>query len=190
MPKPTDIILGSGYLYSVEFTGDDISDIPADNTFEVDANCIGLIQGGAKFSYKPTYYTATDDMQIASKTVLVSEEAHLTSSIVTTTADKFAQLCATATVTSVTEGLDSGKKTVKIGGLANDAGKRYAVRFVHIDGKHRLTVIGVNQGEFALQWQTNKETVIAVDYLAQSMDGTGVKAVYEDTSAVVPANNG
>lgn len=182
--KPTEIILGSGYVYAVECTSS--KEVPEDATFETDANLIGLIQGGTTFIYTPTYYTAKDDMEIATKTVLTAEEAHLKGNLVTVQdKDPFSKLCSTA---QVIDGKD-GKKTIKIGGIANFNDKTYVVRFVHQDGKHRITLIGVNQAEISISYIKDKETVIAFDYLAQSMDNTGVKAIYEDTTGVAAAAN-
>lgn len=181
--KPTEIILGSGYVYAVECTSS--KEIPEDATFETDANLIGLIQGGATFTYTPTYYTAKDDMEIATKTVLTAEEAHLKGNLITVQGnDPFSKLCSTAQVSE-----SQSKKTIKIGGISNYSGKTYVVRFVHQDGKHRITLIGVNQAEISISYTKDKETVIAFDYLAQSMDDTGVKAIYEDTTSVAAAAN-
>ena len=180
--KPTEIILGSGFIYAVECAN---NEIPEDATFEVDANIVGLIQGGATFVYTPTYYTAKDDMEIATKTVLTAEEAHLKGNLVTVQdKDPFSKLCSTAQVSE-----NQGKKTIKIGGIANFNNKTYVVRFVHQDKKHRITLIGVNQAEISISYTKDKETVIAFDYLAQSMDDTGVKAIYEDTTGVAAAAN-
>lgn len=181
--KPTEIILGSGYVYAAECTSS--KEVPEDATFETDANLIGLIQGGATFVYTPTYYTAKDDMEIATKTVLTAEEAHLKGNLVTVQdKDPFSKLCSTAQVSE-----NQGKKTIKIGGIANFNNKTYVVRFVHQDKKHRITLIGVNQAEISISYTKDKETVIAFDYLAQSMDDTGVKAIYEDTTGVAAAAN-
>lgn len=168
------IVLGSGKLYLVEFTGT----IPADATIETDANLLGLISGGATVSYKPTYYTAKDDLGIARKTVLIEEEATLKSGIMKWSGDTLKKLAATAIVTEA-----SSKRTVKIGGIANQNGKQYVVRFVHddpADGIVRVTVVGSNQAELAISFVKDKETVIDAEFLAIPNDTNGTLIIFEE----------
>ena len=63
--KPTEIILGSGYVYATECTSS--KEIPEDATFETDANLIGLIQGGATFVYTPPHISPLFNHQKQSK---------------------------------------------------------------------------------------------------------------------------
>lgn len=168
------IVLGSGKLYLVEFTGT----IPADATIETDANLLGLISGGATVSYKPTYYTAKDDLGIARKTVLIEEEVTLKSGIMKWSGDTLKKLAATAIVTEAT-----GKRTVKIGGIANQNGKQYVVRFVHDDpedGIVRVTIVGSNQAELAISFVKDKETVIDAEFLAIPNDTNGTLLIFEE----------
>ncbi len=46
------IVLGSGTLYCMDFTGT----LPKNTAIEVDDNRLGYIQGGASMEYKPTFY--------------------------------------------------------------------------------------------------------------------------------------
>ena len=60
------IILGSGKLYCMVFTGE----IPADTAIETDANQLAHIKGGASLEYTAETYTAKDDLGVVQKTIL------------------------------------------------------------------------------------------------------------------------
>lgn len=169
------IVLGSGKLYTSEFTG---GVIPDDVTLEVEANLLGLIQGGATLEYKPTYYEAKDDLGLVSKIILTEEEVTLKSGVMTWNGNTLAKLCSTA---RVAEAL--GKRTVKIGGVNNQDGKMYVIRFLHedaIDGDIRVTIVGNNQAGFTLAFAKDKETVVDAEFKALPMDNEGTKIIYEE----------
>lgn len=168
------IVLGSGKLYIMEFTGT----IPDDTTLEAEDNLLGLIQGGATLEYKPTYYEAKDDLGLVSKTILTEEEVVLRSGIMTWCGKTLAKLCSTARITEA-----NGKRTVKIGGVENQDGKKYVLRFVHedpVDGDIRVTIVGNNQAGFTLAFAKDKETVIDAEFKALPMDNEGTKIIYEE----------
>lgn len=66
------IILGSGKLYCMVFTGE----IPEDTAIETDANQLAHIKGGASLEYTAETYTAKDDLGVVQKTVLTSISIH------------------------------------------------------------------------------------------------------------------
>lgn len=168
------IVLGSGKLYTVEFTGE----IPADATIEVDSNKLGDIKGGATLDYKPEYYNAEDDLQTVSKSILTKEEVVLKSGIMTWNGNTLKRLCSTGRVTET-----AGKRTVKIGGLSNYDGKKYLIRFVHSDpelGKTRVTIVGQNQSGFSLAYAIDKETVVDAEFKAHPMDSEGTKVIFDE----------
>lgn len=170
------IVLGSGKLYIMEFTGT----IPDNATLEAEDNLLGLIQGGASLEYKPTYYEAKDDLGLVSKVILTEEEVTFKSGIMTWCGKTLAKLCSTA---RVTEDTVTGKRTVKIGGLNNQDGKKYVLRFVHedpVDGDIRVTIVGNNQAGFTLAFAKDKETVIDAEFKALPMDNEGTKIIYEE----------
>jgi len=170
------IVLGSGKLYIMEFTGT----IPDNATLEAEDNLLGLIQGGASLEYKPTYYEAKDDLGLVSKVILTEEEVTFKSGIMTWCGTTLAKLCSTA---RVTEDTLTGKRTVKIGGLNNQDGKKYVLRFVHedkVDGDIRVTIVGNNQAGFTLAFAKDKETVIDAEFKALPMDNEGTKIIYEE----------
>lgn len=169
------IVLGSGKLYIIEFTNDTK---PEDATIETEANLLGLIQGGATLEYKPKFYEATDDLGLVQKVILTEEEVILKSGVMTWNGKTLTKLCSTARITET-----AGKRTVKIGGVGNQDGKKYLTRFVHddpIDGDIRVTIVGSNQAGFSLAFKKDKETVIDAEFKAMPLDKEGTKIIYEE----------
>ncbi|QNU66917.1 hypothetical protein EHE19_019165 [Ruminiclostridium herbifermentans] len=168
------IVLGSGSLYCMEFTGT----LPENDEIEVEANQLGCIQGGASLEYKPKYYEAKDDMGKVSKVIITEEEATLKSGIMTWCGKTLLKLCSTARVTE-----EAGVRTVKIGGTSNDNGKKYVIHFVHkdaVDGDIRVTIVGQNQAGFTLAFKKDKETVIDAEFKAQPQDNEGTLIKYTE----------
>ena len=168
------IILGSGKLYISEFAGT----IPADVTLEVDANLLGLIQGGAELEYKPKFYEAKDDLGLVSKVVITEEEVTLKSGIMTLNGYTIKKLSATARVTEA-----NGHRTVKVGGLGNQDGKSYVLRFVYedpIDGDVRITIVGQNQAGFKFAFKKDKETVVDAEFKALPHDSEGTLVIFDE----------
>ncbi len=174
------IVLGSGKVYITEFVSDSI---PENGTIETDANLLGLIQGGASLEYTQENYTAEDDLGLAKKVILTKETAVLKSGIMTWCGKTLQKLCSTARVSE-----DASKKTrtVKIGGVSNQDGKQYLIRFVHTDsaeGTIRITITGKNQAGFTLAFAKDKETVINAEFTALPIDDEGTLIIYEEEIA-------
>ena len=104
------IPLGSGEVYCVEYTGS----IPADAALETEANRLGHITGGASFEYKPTVYTAKDDLNKVHKRIVTDEEATLKLGLITWNTTVLNKLIETGRVTEA-----AGKREFKIGGIEN-----------------------------------------------------------------------
>jgi hypothetical protein len=173
------IVLGSGDLYCMEFTGT----LPTDVLIEVEENLLGAIQGGASLEYKPSFYEAKDDLGKVVKTIVTDEEATLKSGIMTWCGNTLKKLCSTARVTEA-----AGIRTVKIGGVANNDGKKYVIHFHHedpVDGDIRVTVVGQNQAGFTLAFAKNKETVIDAQFKAQPQDAEGTLILYTEEIPVI-----
>jgi len=173
------IILGSGKVYTAEFTGT----IPADATLEDEDNLLGAISGGASIEYKPEFYKAEDDAQTVSKVILTKEDVSLKCGVMTWCGTTLAKLSSTARVTEA-----AGKRTVKIGGIDNQNGKKYVIRFVHKDAEHgdvRVTIVGQNEAGFTLAFAKDKETVIDAEFKAHPLDSEGTKVIYEESIPVV-----
>lgn len=142
------IILGSGKLYCMVFTGE----IPADTAIEIDANQLAHIKGGASLEYTAETYTAKDDLGVVQKTILTSEDVTLKAGLLTWCAKTLEKLCATARVTETAK-----KRTVKIGGIKNQNNKKYLIRFLHEDsedGNIRVTIVGRNEAGFSFTFMS------------------------------------
>lgn len=140
LSKRKDITLGSGKLYAQEYTG---TTVPETEAICTDDNILGYISGGATLSYKPTFYTAKDDLGLVSKTVITAEEVTLKSGVMTWDGNTLAKLSATARVTETDAASGKpAKRSVKIGGVDNADGKKYVLCFKHADkdGKRELYV--------------------------------------------------
>lgn len=136
------IVLGSGDVYFKEFEGE----IPENSVLEAEENKLGYIQGGATLEYKPTYYTAKDDLGVVQKTIITEEEATMKTGILTFNGKTLAVLCETGRVTEA-----EGIRTVKIGGVKNANGKKYVIHFHHrdkVDGDIRVTIVGKMKVDF------------------------------------------
>lgn len=178
------ITLGSGKVYISEFEKG--SEIPEHAALETQENLIGYISGGASFAYEPEFYEAKDDLGYVQKVIITNEEATFTSGVMTWNADTLSKLSATSRVTE-----EAGKRTLKIGGISNQNGKQYLIRFVHedkADGDVRITIVGQNQAGFTLEFAKDAETVVDAEFKAQpSLDDEGTLVIYEEQIEVVPA---
>ena len=121
------IVLGSGKLYVQAMANDTV---PTVDALCVDANQLGYIQGGATLTYTPTFYTAKDDLGVCTKTVLTEEDVTLTTGLMTFDANALDKLVATG---SVTDDTTNHKRTLKIGGVGQNDGTKYAICFKHED---------------------------------------------------------
>lgn len=169
------IILGSGKLFVVLFE----DSVPEDSVIETETNRIGHIKGGATLEYAPEFYIAKDDLGQVQKSRLVNEEVKLKSGIMTLNGNSIAKLCATARVDET----KSGRRTVKIGGAANDDGKMYLIRFLHedeADGDIRLTIVGRNESGFSMAFAKDAETVVDAEFTAFPNDGEGTLIIYDE----------
>lgn len=178
------IVLGSGKLHIDEFTGT----LPADAEIEVEGKLLGYIQGGATLNYTPTFYEAKDDLGIVSKKIITEEEAVLKSGVMTWNGTTLKKLTPTA---RVTEDKATKTRTVKIGGLGNNDGKKYVLHFVHedkTDGDVRITIVGSNEAGLELTFAKDKETVINAEFKAQPHDNDGTLILFKETDASITAD--
>lgn len=177
------ITLGSGKLYSVEYTGT----IPSNTDLEKESNILGYIQKGASLDYKPEFYEAEDDLGIVKKQILTKEEVTFKSGILTWNAETLKKLVATG---RITEDADKGMRTIKIGGINNNDGKQYIFHFVHEDkkdGNVRITIVGQNTAGFSLAFAKDAETVIDAEIKALPNDNEGTLIIFQEE--YTPATN-
>lgn len=167
------IALGSGELYVMLYSGT----IPQDSVIEAPENLLGAISGGASLEYTVSGYDAVDDSGKRSKHVITEEKALLKSGVMTWNGLTLRKLASTARVTE-----SGGKRTVKIGGIGNQNGEKYLIRFLHkdeADGDCRLTIVGTNQAGLSIAFAKDKETVINAEFAAMPhADGTLI--IYEE----------
>ena len=177
------ITLGSGKLYSTEYTGV----IPSNEDLEKETNILGYIQKGASLDYKPEFYEAEDDLGIVKKQILTKEEVTFKSGILTWNAETLKKLVATG---RITEDAEKGMRTIKIGGINNNDGKQYIFHFVHEDkkdGNVRITIVGQNTAGFSLAFAKDAETVIDAEIKALPNDNEGTLIIFQEE--YTPATN-
>lgn len=167
------IPLGSGELFIVAYSGT----IPADSVIETESNRLGHIVGGASVEYTPTFYNAKDDLGKVHKTILTDEAAKLKCGLITWCGKTLEKLTSSAQVTE-----SGGKRTVKIGGIANQNIENYLFRFVNkdpVDGDIRVTVVGNNQSGITLNFNKDQENSLNPEITVAPMaDGTLI--MYEE----------
>ena len=180
------IILGSGKLYAMEFTGE----VPKKEEICVNDNLLSYIQGGATLEYKATFYTAKDDLGYAEKTIITEEEATLKSGLMVFNVNNLKILCATG---RVIDSEDGKYRTLKIGGIENADGKKYVICFHHTDktdGDIWVIIVGVNQSGFSIAFAKDKETVVDAEFkaLVQDDEGTLIQYIEEIKGAAEPVS--
>lgn len=189
MATPKRIVLGSGKLHVVQFTGQtQIADAAAVQALCTDDTVLGYISGGASLAYTPTFYTATDDLGYVTKTIITEEEVTLTSGVMTFNGNTLATLSSTA---RVTEDATSKLRTVRIGGIGNASNTRYAIIFHHEDdqdGDIWVCIVGNNQNGFTLAFAKDQETVIDAEFRALAQDDNGTLIMYIEEDQSITAN--
>ena len=170
-----EIILGSGDLFLVEYTGE----IPEDATIETDANRAGNIKGGATLEYSIESQTVQDDKGRVKKTVITQETVLFKTGLITWVKQYIQALVQTARI----DESKSGHRVFKLGGLANLSKKKWLWRFVHTrdDGrKLRITVTGKNTGTVSLAFQNEEATQCDAEITADTLDAAGTLVILDD----------
>lgn len=162
------ILLGSGKVYVAEVP----EELPEDlTTLATEENRIGYIQGGATLEYKPSFYTAKDDLGLAMKEIVTDEEVTFKTGLVTWAMERLEKLIETGRITTTAK-----LKILKVGGIANAKRKKYVILFHHIDkvdGDLYVVIVGSNQAGFSLAFAKDKESVIDAEFKASPMDDEG-----------------
>jgi hypothetical protein len=112
----SDITLGSGRIYIVEYTG---NTIPADAEIEVAANQFGFTKGGATLSYETEFTEISDDCGDVKENFLSTDTATFSCGAFMGKPEDIVKICPTASSTTA-----NGVTTVKIGGVGNDNNKK------------------------------------------------------------------
>ena len=187
--KNEEIILGSGDVYLMEYSGDAI---PEDNVIETEANIVGNIQGGASLEYKPTDYSVMNDKNEVLKRFITEEEVTFKSGVLTWGVNTLQKLCAGG---ELTEDAEKHIATLKIGGRGKTGLARQLVRFVHTFDtglKFRVTLVATASAGFTLAFAKDKETVVDAEFKAVPHDdeGTLVEIKQDLRTPVVPPVEG
>ena len=172
--KDLQIIAGSGEIYMTEYTGA----IPSDETIEVEANQYGYTKGGATLTYSITSETIQDDLGHVSKIIYTEDTATFAFGFFSWCGKTLQKLCPTCRIST-----SGNKRTVKIGGIQNDDGKNYLVRFVHKDkikGNVRITIVGKNTADLSMAFAPDDGTMLEPEFTATPMDDEGTKIIYEE----------
>lgn len=191
MAVPKRIVLGSGTLHVVPFTGtSQIQDAATVIALCTNDNILGYISGGASLAYTPTFYTATDDLGYVTKTIITEEEVTLTSGVMTFNGNTLNTLVSTG---RVTEDATGHTRTVRIGGIGNATNAQYVIIFHHsdpIDGDIYVCIVGNNQAGFTLAFAKDQETVIDAEFRALSQDDNGTLIMYiEEDNSITEASS-
>ena len=163
-----DMLLGSGDLYIVEYSG---GSIPEDTTIEVEQNMIGGIKGGATISYTPTIYSVSDDMRRMKKSLITAEEATFKTGYLSFDLGEIAKIALGSKLQSSYSG---NKSTLAVGG--GQTISEYVLRFVHTMGngkKVRVSMIGTPVSGFELAFSPENESVINAEFSAVPMNAQG-----------------
>ena len=173
--KTMYIPVGSGHVYATEFSGT----IPADNVIETEANRLGYVSEGSTIEYTPSFANFRDDMGLVSRTKLTAEEATFKAELIAWSTADFQKFANTARVTEA-----DGHRTVKIGGMDNDSGKRYLIRFHHPDAKFgdvRISIVGTQSGGFSLTYKNDEASKMAIEIHAEPSDSEGTLILMDET---------
>lgn len=175
------IAIGSVDIYMQEFTGTSVSDIPADNVIETEANHIGRTKDGGELNYTTTYYNVKSDDGKAARNEMTDDSATISFGLITWNGDTVTKLVPTATAT-----ITGSKRRTLIGGAANKNDKIYLIRAVHKDdvkGDVRYTLLGKNVNGFAAAYKPGQETTITPNITAEPFDD-GRLVVLDEENAI------
>ena len=170
------IPVGSGNVYETAFTG---GDIPSNEIIETEANRLGYIEKGATLTYKATFKKFKDDLGLVSRNVLTDDEATFKFGLISWVYSKLNALCSTCRIDE-----KDGGRTIKIGGISNDDGKKHLFRFVHKDsqlGDLRITIVGTNTGGLSLKYAADDSTNIEPEITALPSDDEGTLVRLDET---------
>ena len=181
------IAIGSVDVYMVAFTGNSISDIPADNTIETEANLIGRTKDGGEVTYTTDYYTAKSDDGKASRTEMTNDSAKFSFGLITWNGDTITKIVPTAS-----SSYTGSKRRTLIGGAANKNETLYLIRAVHKDdvkGDIRYTFLGKNVNGFAAAYKPGAETTITPSIEAEPFDDGRLIVLDEDNAIGIYMNS-
>lgn len=172
--KKKRIVLGSGSLYRMDFTGA----LPEISAICTEANRFSNIKNGATLEYTKESVTEKDDLGLVSKTVLTAEDAILKAGLMTFCGDTLKYLIETARV-SVTN--DGKYYLTKIGGISNADETSYVWAFEHKDKKDGdiiVLIVGKNSAGCTFNFTKDGASVIDAEIKSEPCDDEGTLIYY------------
>lgn len=157
----TDITLGSGRIYIVEYE----NAIPQDSVIETSANQFGFTKGGATLSYETQFTDINDDNGDVKESFLNTDSATFKCGAFMGNPNDIVKICPTASTTTA-----NGVTTVKIGGVSNDNNKKYVVRFKHKTEPLRVTIVGKNTDGFELTFSAEDAVTLEPTFTCSAME--------------------
>lgn len=154
------VTIGAGKVYIVEYS--ESTGIPDDVALEVGANIKTHTSGGITFSYSSESKEIESDLGEIVDEAISKETVTCKFGLLSHDAEDVKQLCSTSTVDTAV----AGTITTEIGGIENDNGKKYIIRFVHTNKagkKTRHTMVGKSSG-FSLPYQKGEATIIDCEF--------------------------
>lgn len=148
-----NIMLGAGYIFMYEFTGDTI---PDDSTIETDEHNVGNCNSGFSIDYKPKLYDVKNQFGQTVERFITDEEITAKTGIIDWDLNKLALL----STAKITEDKSKGTKKLTFG---NGGGKLPTVllRFVQKNTGLRFTMIGQGGQGFGLDFGEKETTINA-----------------------------
>ena len=107
------IAIGSVDIYMQEFTGTAVSDIPADNVIETEANHIGRTKDGGEITYTTTYYSVKSDDGKAARNEMTDDGATISFGLITWNGNTIVKIVPTAS-TSISGGKRRDRKSTRL----------------------------------------------------------------------------
>ena len=192
--KKKRIVLGSGHLYRMDFTGT----LPTLEEICTEENRFSHIKNGGTLEYTKEIHKETDDLGLVSKTVLVAEDAKLKAGLMTFCGETLKYLIETARTTIT----DDGKRYLtKIGGISQADESSYVWCFHHVDKKDGdiwVLIIGKNSTGCTIGFKKDSASIIDAEIASEPCDEEGTLIYYyeeikeaatESTSTTEPASN-
>lgn len=183
----TQVILGAGKWYLDTWSSGAI----ALSTLCVESNIIGWTQSGATLEYKPETYTIEDDIGMVKRTFQTKATATLKTGLLTFDVDALAKVLSSVDTSDITDvaatSSAAGSQTMKLSGGRKSLVK-YAVAFEYEDPetehKVRIGMIATNIAGLSMAFAKDKETVVDVEFQAES---NGVDDTIMVIEEVIPA---
>ena len=169
------ITIGSCEAFISEWDGETV---PDHATICVEANRFAYVKSGATITYTQTTVEVKDDLGLIKKTYLSEDGATVKLGLLGWVGTTLKKILSTARVTEA-----DGIRKVKIGGVANDDGKKYVLCLHHIDnedGDCWWTICGKNTEGLELSYAIDEGITVNPTFSAQPMDSDGTLVVYEE----------